>query len=105
MRLGHLLGIIMVVVGVIANAEMNENEYVDLNIAELGEEEPAVLKAIEGQWKRPNYTKPDPKYAKEWAKITSYKIPAWLPIFCKPCRPTRPRTTRMTCSRNGNWRF
>ena len=78
MRISQWLGIVMLIACMAANAEMKENEYVDLNIAPLGAEEAEVLKAIDGQWKRPLYTKPDPKYAKEWGRITSYKVPEWL---------------------------
>lgn len=53
-------------------------EYPDMNIAPLGNEETEALKALDGKWKRPLYTKPDPKYAKQWMAITNYSIPEWL---------------------------
>ena len=59
------------------NADV-DGSYVDENIAQLGEEETAALQRIDGQWKRPLYAKPDPRYAPEWEKITSYAIPQWL---------------------------
>ncbi|VGO19352.1 alpha-L-fucosidase [Pontiella sulfatireligans] len=62
----------------LASAEKGENEYNDLVIAKLGQEEVAQLEAIAGKWKRPVYSKPDPKYAADWAEITGYQIPEWL---------------------------
>ena len=51
-------------------AQKAENEYDDLFVAELGETETARLSEIEGQWKRPLYSKPDPRYAAAWEAIT-----------------------------------
>jgi len=62
----------------LATAQKKANEYDDLLIAKLGPEEAAQLDAIDGQWKRPVYSNPDPKYAEDWSEITSYKIPEWL---------------------------
>jgi len=59
-------------------AEAAESAYPDMNTAALGEDETAKLKSSAGKWKRPLYTKPDVRYAKQWAEITSYKIPEWL---------------------------
>ncbi len=60
------------------HAEKKENEYDDLVVAELGETEASRLAEIDGKWKRPLYSKPDPKYAADWAEITGYEIPEWL---------------------------
>jgi alpha-L-fucosidase len=57
---------------------IKENQYKDLNIAPLGMEEKKALQEIEGQWKRPLYSKADPKFKKDWEEITSYPIPEWL---------------------------
>ncbi len=59
-------------------AEPTESAYPDMNTATLGEDETAMLKSIEGKWKRPLYTKPDARYSKQWAEITDYPIPEWL---------------------------
>jgi hypothetical protein len=78
-RLMRMLLVVVVTV-VAANAEKHENEYDDLNVAKLGQEETAMLAELTGKWKRPLYSKADPKYAEDWAEITSYKIPAEGPI-------------------------
>jgi len=57
---------------------LKKGVYLDLNTAELGEEEAAYLNKIDGKWKRPVYSKPVSEYEKDWDEITSHEIPEWL---------------------------
>lgn len=36
------------------------------------------MSEIDGKWKRPVYSKADPKFADDWNEITSVPIPEWL---------------------------
>ncbi|MCD6355052.1 MAG: alpha-L-fucosidase [Prolixibacteraceae bacterium] len=57
---------------------IDENQYVDTNVAIIGKEERALLESMEGKWKRPLYNLPGEGFEKDWEEITSYPIPEWL---------------------------
>jgi len=73
-----LLPALAVLPGIGARAPDRPKGHPDPQTCQLGPEEAAKLKQIEGKYALPRFRVPSPKYAAGWKKIASYPVPKWF---------------------------